>query len=206
MNKKLWIIIGSAVTALAVILVILFAFILPNTLFKNNDKSKDKDDKDTKPSVSDSSENNDDSSKDDTSSEGDTFNPDSMTFYAGSVEGTAGKYVSVPVKVAKNEGFMASLFDIRYDSKVLKYIGYDPGDVISDYQFNEADGCLTFLHAENEDVKNDGTLFTLRFEVIGKAGDTSDIIIDFSSDVSDVVNYEEESVPCKAKNGTVTVK
>jgi hypothetical protein len=49
-------------------------------------------------------------------------------------------------------------------------------------------------------------MFTLRFEIIGKAGDTSDIIIDFSSEVSDVVNYEEESVPCNVVNGLVTVK
>lgn len=119
------------------------------------------------------------------------------------VTGEKDKTVLVDVKMNSNPGFMASLMDISYDTAVMEYIGYDKGDVIEDYQFEENEkGLLKFLNLENEDVSKTGTLFTLKFKIKGDSGAKSDVKID----ITDIINYNEEDIAYKVTNGSVTVK
>lgn len=180
MNKKMWITIGAIVAAVAVIVGVVLAILLS----KGNDNKGDE----SKPNVS-------------SSAESDT-NTEKMVVTAGSAEGKNGETVSVAITVDSNPGFMASLFDIKYDNTVLEYISYEAGDIISDYQFAENDGYLRFLNAEDSNVTDNGTMFTLKFKVIGESGDSSDIALE----IADIINYDEQDVAYTAVNGTVKVK
>lgn len=125
-----------------------------------------------------------------------------LTVNVASVEGEKGKIINVPVTVGSNPGFMSSLMAFEYDSKVVKYVGYAKGDVIADYQFEEDGNTVKFLNLENEDTSKTGTLFTLKFEVVGEKGTSSDIKIN----IVDVINYNEKDIQHKTQNGKVTVK
>ena len=118
----------------------------------------------------------------------------------GSVEGKTGDIVKVSVEISNNPGIGAEMFTFTYDSEAVKYIGYEKGNVLSDYEFSDNNGTLKFLGLENGDVDTNGTLFSLKFEVLGNKG--SDIKIN----VEDVINFDEEDVETTTKNGKITVK
>lgn len=120
----------------------------------------------------------------------------------GDAEGKKGDTVKIPVDISENGGFMASLLNISYDSSALKYIGYEKGEVLTDYEFSESDGSLKFLGLENEDVTDNGTLFTLKFEILTDSKQKTEIKLD----VEDIINYDEESLTTSVENGEVTVK
>ena len=138
----------------------------------------------------------------------DTENPDVSTITGTAVitlgddEGEKGDTVKIPVDVSENGGFMASLLNFSYDSSALKYIGYEKGDVLTDYEFSEGDGSLKFLGLENEDVTATGTLFTLKFEILTDSKQETEIKLD----VEDIINYDEQSLTTTVENGKVTVK
>lgn len=125
-----------------------------------------------------------------------------ISIEVGSAEAEADSIVKVPVTVKENCGFVASLMTFTYDNTVLKFMGYEKGDVIKDYQFDTADNTIKFLNCENEDTDKNGTLFTLKFKVTGKAGAKSDVKLD----VNEIVNYDEKDIESVVTSGTVTVK
>lgn len=118
----------------------------------------------------------------------------------GSVEGSKGDIVKVPVEISNNPGIGAEMFTFTYDSTAVKYIGYEKGDVLSDYEFSDNNGTLKFLGLEDGDVDKNGTMFTLKFEILDKKG--SDIEIT----VNDIINYDEQSIENTAKGGKIKVK
>jgi len=178
MDKKKIIIISSI--AVAVIIAIVGAILLFSTVF-----SSDKDDK--------------------TPSSQTSATGGNITVTVESAEAQPGSVVKVPVKVSDNSGFMASLIEISYDGKVLEYMDYEKGDVITDYEFVNGDNKIQFLNAENENTTKNGTMFTLKFRVIGKSGDKSDIKIS-ATDNGGFINFDEQDVKPTINNGTVTVK
>lgn len=122
----------------------------------------------------------------------------------GTVSGKKGQTVRVPVTIDSNPGIMAMLLEFKYDSDVLKYTGYSEGNVLSDYEFAEKDGGLTFLAVESKDVKDNGDLFYLEFEILSdKAQDSAVEIIVGDDSIS---NYDEEFVKVSGTNGKVTIK
>lgn len=119
----------------------------------------------------------------------------------GTAEGKKGSIVKVPVEISNNPGFMAAMFNFKYDNTVVKYLGYEKGEVLTDYQFVDDKGTLKFLCLENGDVATNGVLFYVKFEVL-KGSAESDIELT----VDDVVNYNEKSIKTTAENGKITVK
>jgi len=130
-----------------------------------------------------------------------------FTVTIGSAETKAESIVKVPVTVSGNPGFTASLVNITFDGKVLEYMGYEKGEVISDYEFVPADNSVSILHSEAElkDTNKNGTMYTLKFRVVGKAGDESKVELKIPDD-GGFINLEEQDVVPEIKNGTVTVK
>ena len=124
-----------------------------------------------------------------------------------SAEAEADGIVKVPVTVENNPGFTASLVNVTFDGKVLEYMGYEKGDVISDYEFVPKDNSVSILHSEAElkDTTKNGTMYTLKFKVIGKAGDKSEVKLNIPED-GGFINLEEKDVAPVITNGTVTVK
>ncbi len=120
----------------------------------------------------------------------------------GSAEASKDGIVKVPVTIEKNPGFVASLMTFTYDNTVIKYMGYEKGDVIKDYQFDATDNTVKFLNLENEDTDKTGTLFTLKFQVVGDSGKTSDVKLA----IEDMINYDEKDIKTEIENGKVTVK
>lgn len=119
----------------------------------------------------------------------------------GNAQTKKGSIVKVPVNIENNPGFTAALLNFKYDKSVVKYLGYEKGDVLSDYEFADKDGVLKFLCLENNDVDKDGLLFYIKFEVLkGKAETDVELVID------DVVNYDEQSVKFAAASGKITVE
>ena len=118
----------------------------------------------------------------------------------GSAKGEKGDIVKIPVDISNNPGIGAEMFTFTYDSEAVKYIGYEKGDVLSDYEFADNNGTLKFLGLENGDVDKNGNLFTLKFEILGKKG--SDIGIT----VEDIINFDEQNIENTAKGGKITVK
>ena len=119
----------------------------------------------------------------------------------GTAETQKGSIVKVPVNISSNPGFMAALFNFKYDAANLKYLGYEKGDVLTDYEFTDDNGTLKFLCCENNDVKKDGLLFNIKFEVLKGSSET-----DIKLTVEDIVNFNEESVKVTAKSGKITAK
>lgn len=121
----------------------------------------------------------------------------------GSVSGKVGKKVTVPVSIKANPGFMAMLLEFNYDSSVVKYKGYTPGDFLTDYQFNDQKGSLKFLTLQDSDVNKNGVLVNLEFEILKEAPKT-DIIIKVAED--SIANQKEQLIIAKGVNGTITIK
>lgn len=122
----------------------------------------------------------------------------------GDVEGTVGGKVKVPVTIKGNPGFMAGMLSFKFDTDSLKYVTYYKGDFLTDYSIDCKDGIISFVGVENEDVKKDGLLFELEFE-IAKNAKTSEITLN-SEKASMLCNFDEQRISVKCNSGSVTVK
>lgn len=125
---------------------------------------------------------------------------DPISVKVTSAEGEKDSIVKVSVDVAENPGFMATLMSITYDKDNLKYVGYEKADILSDYEFSNKDGELRFICAEEGDIKDNGTLFNLKFKITGD----KDSEIKIAS--AEFVNYNEQDIPANIENGKITVK
>lgn len=126
------------------------------------------------------------------------------TITAGTVSGSKGKIVKVPVSIAKNPGIMAMIFDIEYDSSLLKYSGYSEGNVLSDYEFSEGTDKITFLNVEQKNITKNGNLFFIEFEILSNKAQDCEIKLTVKDD--SFCNYDEQLIKVESKNGKVTIK
>ena len=122
----------------------------------------------------------------------------------GSVEGKVGERVKVPVEIKGNPGFMAALLKFKYDTGSLKYVSYHKGDFLTDYEVYDVNGTLSFITAENQDVKDNGVVVYFEFEIL-KDAKTSDIEV-IKDDDTMLCNYNEQVISIKGTNGKITVK
>lgn len=129
---------------------------------------------------------------------------DTTTVAIEDVSGKVGDTVKVPVKMYKNPGIMAYILNFEYDTAVLEYKGYKEGDFLTDYSFNAKDGVLTFVNVENDDVKEDGTMFYIEFKILDSKASSTEIKLNLTGE--DAANINEQFVALSADNGTVTIK
>lgn len=207
-KSKLIIIIVAAVLAAAlvitgIVLALKSAFVGGTTGGNNSDLSNSS--SVTEDNTSDSSDVNSTSGSgnaSNSSSEGKKPSSGNAEIKVGTVSGKKGQTVRVPVTIKSNPGIMAMLLEFKYDKDVLKYKGYAEGNVLSDYEFAEKDGALTFLAVESKDVSDNGDLFYLEFEILKEKESTVEIIVGDDS----ISNYDEEFVKAKGTNGKVKIK
>lgn len=124
-------------------------------------------------------------------------------FTVGTASGAKGDIVKIPVSIDNNPGFIASLMNFQYDNTVVKYIGYEKGDFLTDYEFADNNGVLKFLNLEegDKDVKNNGLLFNIKFEILKDSAET-----DIKLNIEDVINYDEQNIKTAVTNGKITAK
>ena len=112
--------------------------------------------------------------------------------------------VEVLIDIAGNPGIMALLIGFEFDAEQLQYAGFEKGKVFSDYEIAENDGELKLMCLENEDVKGDGELVTLKFKVVGKNNAKTDVKVVIED--NSICNYDEELIKATGENGTVKIK
>ncbi len=224
MNKKSILIICAIV--LAVALLATGAIFLLSKNFNGDKKDNGNSDPQNSSSIVNSNSSQPSSDQDNTSGDKDTSNgesaqqssnnsdkdsaddekvPNEPAFYIGTPTASKGETVKVPVKVTKNPGFMAILLSFEYDPDVLKYKGYSKGNVINDYQVENTGSAIKFMSLSNGDVKKDGTLLNLEFEVISDKPQTSPIKFNTPSN-GGIMNMSEKYVDAKNIDGAVIVK
>lgn len=125
---------------------------------------------------------------------------DPITVKVSSAEGEKDAIVKVSVDVSENPGFIATLMSISYDEENLKYVGYEKADILSGYEVSNDHGTVAVLAENDVDVKDNGTLFNLKFKIIGDK--ESEIKIASA----EFVNYDEQDVPVNIENGKIAVK
>lgn len=189
MKKKIIIIVIAAVLALA--LIATGAVLLLKGSFKNPFGSNSSE----LTSVSDESDTNSDNSS--------PFVNVGTSITVGSVEAAVGEKIKVPVTINDNPGIMAMLLSFKYDTASLKYVGYEKGNILSDYEFSENKDTIKFVSCEDKDISKNGELFYLEFEVL-KGAKTSDILLSIGQ--YDVCNYSETLVYVMPNSGKVTIK
>lgn len=129
---------------------------------------------------------------------------DGLVISVESVKAKAGKTVEVPVEISGNPGIMALLIGFEFDAEQLQYAGFEKGKVFSDYEIAENDGELKLMCLENEDVKGDGELVTLKFKVVGKNNAKTDVKVVIED--NSICNYDEELIKATGEDGTVKIK
>lgn len=127
-----------------------------------------------------------------------------VTIAVGSAEAKVGDTVKLPVTIKNNPGIMAMLIDFKFDSECLQFVGFEKGEIFSDYETSDAKGVVRLMCVENEDVKGDGEIINLEFKVIGDK--SSKTKVEVALEENSICNYDEELLPSKGKNGTVTIK
>lgn len=130
--------------------------------------------------------------------------PDKAAFYIPKMKASKGDKIKVPVKVVKNPGFMAFQISFSYDKSALKYTGYSKGELVSASMISGSNGTVKLQVVEDSDVKKDGTIIYLEFEVISDKEQESEIKINLTD--KSFANFSEEYVVFAAQNGSVTIK
>lgn len=159
-------------------------------------------------SNSDSSDTNSNTSSEGSSANNSTSKPTTSSEKAeikvGTVSGKKGKTVRVPVTIESNPGIMAMLIDFEYDKEVLAYKGYSKGNVLSDYEFSDKNGKLSFLCVESKDVKETGDLFYIEFEI--KSDKVKETPVKIKISDQSISNWDEQFVLAKTTDGKVKIK
>ena len=222
MNKKTIIIIVSVIAALAIIIGGTVAFLNSKFIAPKNDEqstitsgvdaNKDNNSKESASNdkTSDSSSADEDGNTSDDGGKSTSAisvpkaTKDITTFIAANVTAKSGSKVKVPVYVSNNKGFMGLLAKFKYDTTALKYTGYKKGEVLTDYDVSVKDNTIGLISVENGDVKKDGIIIYLEFEVLAKASTTTPIEVIVGE--GDLGNSSEKLVKSDTINGSVIVK
>ena len=185
MNKKTIIIIVSVVVAVAIAAALTISLL--SNVGNDGDKNEDTSNSDTNSTISIPKANN-----------------DITTFIGGNVTAEKVSKVSVPIFVSSNKGFMAAFGSLKYDTSVLKFIGYKDGDLFSEYEFLESNGEIKFMIEDNGDITKDGVLYYVEFEIISTNPTTT--TIEFAIADNMVANKSAQYVKFETINGSVTIK
>lgn len=130
------------------------------------------------------------------------------TFFAGNVTGTVNEKVRVSVVLKNNPGIMGFRVNLKYDANAIKPV---PGSVIacdvikgkgslSDNVLRKADsGVVGFLWNGSGEVKTNGELFSVEFELLQSGKHT--IEIEYSK--PDTFNEEWEEITFECSDLTV---
>lgn len=201
MNKKTLTIIIACVLAVAIVVTGVIIFLTKS--FKEANPTKDNSSAVTSSSTSSDDENTVSTAPSKNESAASKPVSKNTVITVGSVSGSVGKKITVPVSIEGNPGIMAMLLEFNYDNTVLKYKGYTPGDFLTNYQFNDQNGTLRFLNLEDKDVNKNGVLVNIEFEIL-KSTPKTEVKVNVAED--SIANQKEQLISAKGVNGSVTIK
>ncbi len=132
-----------------------------------------------------------------------TVAPDVTSVWAADVFASSGETVSVPVYLNNNPGFMGFSIMIDYDDSVLTPLSVNAGDMLNGGTIDDsiggalASGKLKITYYADQNIYEDGTMFTVDFAVNENAptGDYSIGISYLQRDTFDE-NYENVKLVC----------
>ena len=127
-----------------------------------------------------------------------------------------GTAVTLPIKLAKNDGIFMAVLDVDFDATKLQLDSVDCGDVFSEKNdrviLNTADAAngkatLVFEAGADADITADGTLAYLNFTVIDDATLAGEAVaVNVSYKDANLINYAGDKIAADIDNATVTVE
>lgn len=129
---------------------------------------------------------------------------DEVKIFVKDSEAKAGSKIEVPVNIKNNPGIMAFFIDFDYDTAVLEFVEIKKSGIFTDFETVDKNSGIRVSCIENNDVKKDGEMMILVFNVIGEKGDKTELkpLIDDNS----FCNYNEELISGVVKGATIKIK
>jgi len=110
----------------------------------------------------------------------DTPDQDAAQIKVESVKTSPGKEVSIPVIVKNNPGIASFQFEVEYDSNVLEWTGIEKSDLSGSWDVAVDE---SILWVDSDNYTEDGTLFTLIFQVKEEAtAGTTNVTVTYDED------------------------
>lgn len=128
----------------------------------------------------------------------------SAVFSVGSISGTPGKPITIPVSITKNPGIAGFALDIEYDHNLL--ILKDAAAVSSlGGTFTRNGDCVTWFGESN--IRMNGKAFELTFDVSVSAGEQqTDVNLSMHNGKPNVTDEDFANVSASFEKGTVTIR
>ena len=141
------------------------------------------------------------------------LNRNDMEVMVQAVNAKPGDYVEVPVIVLSNPGIAGFNFSVEYDKNALTPVSISAGDILKNGSFtsnvqqggdlSKLDYVTAYWNAPS-DMKDNGTLFTIKFKVSEEAD--GDIPVSLSYNDGDICNQNLDNVNVNIVDGMVAVK
>ena len=136
---------------------------------------------------------------------------DEPTIRIGTVKGTAGQVVSVPISLENNPGIVSMLISVTYDRDVLTLVGVEDAGTFGSTNHNPSYSAFPYrLSWANDTAEKDfdmnGTIVTLKFQISEDAAEGVYPISIVEDDFTGLIfNKALETVPFVPKTGSVDV-
>ena len=129
----------------------------------------------------------------------------SADIYGDDIKTTPGSKISIPVYIKNNPGLMGYKIRISYDSSAITPIAVTQGTTLKGGMFDNSDfsaskAYFDVVWSSSSDVKADGLLFTVDFNVLPSAGGDYSIKISYSKDDTFNEKWEEVRLNCDTVN------
>ena len=120
---------------------------------------------------------------------------DSISIYADEISSTAGKTVTVPLKIKNNTGLSAIGLKVSYDRDKLTPISVSKGSVFNSGMTDNnigvtQDSCFNILWYNTKDVKTDGAIFEIEFLVKNNTSGKTELNIEVDEENTFDSNYD----------------
>ena len=132
--------------------------------------------------------------------------PTDAQLVVGSVTGSKGKIVEIPVVINNNPGINVLTVTPVYDKSAMKLVSLK----CTDSRFTIVSGTNNIVFTSSQNITTDGTFFTMTFEIFNNAQDgIYDVSLTFRNAAgkinnNDAVERQLESVPGKVRVNSIT--
>lgn len=129
----------------------------------------------------------------------------SADIYGDDIQTVPGSKISIPVYIKNNPGLMGYKIRISYDSSAITPIAVTQGTTLTGGMFDNSDfsaskAYFDVVWSSSSDVKADGLLFTVDFNVLPSAGGDYSIKTSYSKDDTFNEKWEEVRLNCDTVN------
>lgn len=130
-----------------------------------------------------------------------------LAFEVDSLTTTVGKTVQVKISLKNNPGVASVKILVNFDkSLVLTDVKYNPNMGGQSMNPSTLDSPVTLIWVNPfGEFEEDATFATLTFTVPSNVDDTYVANINVTFDENDIYNLNEDNIPCKVNNGSITI-